>query len=210
MRMTHLATAALLLSGLLASAMTQAATILVLGDSISAGYGMPLERGWVNLLQRRLNTDPAFARGRPHRVINASVSGETTSGGLARLPRLLATYRPDVLVIELGGNDGLRGQPPQLIASNLNRMIQLGKQSRATVVLAGMRIPPNYGNAYANAFYNVFGQVARQQRISHVPFFLEKVGGNPGLMQSDGIHPNVNAQQQLLNNILPVLKPLIR
>lgn len=210
MRMTHLATAALLLSGLLASAMTQAATILVLGDSISAGYGLPLERGWVNLLQRRLNTDPAFARGRPHRVINASVSGETTSGGLARLPRLLATYRPDVLVIELGGNDGLRGQPPQLIASNLNRMIQLGKQSRATVVLAGMRIPPNYGNAYANAFYNVFGQVARQQRISHVPFFLEKVGGNPGLMQSDGIHPNVNAQQQLLNNILPVLKPLIR
>lgn len=210
MRMTHLATAALLLSGLLASAMTQAATILVLGDSISAGYGMPLERGWVNLLQRRLNTDPAFARGRPHRVINASVSGETTSGGLARLPRLLATHRPDVLVIELGGNDGLRGQPPQLIASNLNRMIQLGKQSRATVVLAGMRIPPNYGNAYANAFYNVFGQVARQQRISHVPFFLEKVGGNPGLMQSDGIHPNVNAQQQLLNNILPVLKPLIR
>lgn len=183
-----------------------AATVLVLGDSLSAAYGLSASQGWVSLLQQRLNRDPAFAPGRPHRVINASASGETSSGGLARLPRLLALHRPDVLVVELGGNDGLRGQPPQQLAQNLGRMVQLGQASGARVVLVGMRIPPNYGRAYTQAFAAVYPQVAQQSRVTLVPFLLDRVAGQPALMQADGIHPNAAAQPRLLDNMLPALK----
>lgn len=188
----------------------QAATILVLGDSISAAYGMAPQQGWVNLLQARLNTDPAFQKGRPHRVINASASGETSGGGLARLPALLKAHRPDVLVIELGGNDGLRGQPPALIAKQLTQMVRLGKQTGSKVILAGMRIPPNYGSVYTQAFHGLYSQVARQEKVTLVPFMLEGVGGNRSLMQADGIHPNQAAQPILLRNMLPAFKQTLQ
>ena len=192
--------------GLAASPAAQADTVMVLGDSLSAGYGIELSQGWVSLLQQRLNTDPAFARGRPHRVINASASGETSSGGLARLPRLLSQHRPDVLILELGGNDGLRGQPPAQLAQNLSRMVQLGQAQGSKVVLVGMRIPPNYGRAYTEAFAQVYPRVATQYHLPLVPFLLHQVAGQASLMQADGIHPNARAQPIMLRQVLPVLQ----
>ena len=183
-----------------------AKTIMIVGDSISAGYGLTPEQGWVKLLQKRLDqTHP-----KQHKVINASVSGETTSGALARLPKLLTTHKPDIVVIELGGNDGLRGQPPQLIQQNLSQLVQQSKKSNAKVILFGMKIPPNYGSAYTKAFENNYTVVAKQHNISLLPFFLEGVAGNNKLMQQDLIHPNAQAQPKLLNlawkYIVPALK----
>lgn len=182
-----------------------AKTILILGDSLSAGYGVDAKQGWVNLLQQRL--DQQYPK--KHKVVNASVSGETTSGGLARLPKLLTTYKPDVVVIELGGNDGLRGQPPQMIQKNLAQLVQLSQKQKATVLLFGMKIPPNYGSAYSNAFENNYKVVSQQYKIKLLPFFLEGVAGQKGLIQNDQIHPNAKAQPIMLNLAYPYIKAVL-
>ncbi|MCF3125944.1 arylesterase [Acinetobacter soli] len=179
-----------------------AKTILVVGDSLSAGYGINPEQGWVALLQKRLDQDDP----KQHKVINASVSGETTSGALARLPKLLQTYKPQVMIIELGGNDALRGQPPQLIRANLEKLVQQGQAAQAKVVLFGMKIPPNYGSAYSQAFENNYKVVSQKYKVKLLPFFLEGVAGNKTLMQKDQIHPNAKAQSILLKTAYPYVK----
>jgi acyl-CoA thioesterase-1 len=195
---------ALLCGALLSSHTVMAKTILVLGDSISAGYGIRLEQGWVNKLQQRLNTAP-YATSQ-HHVINASVSGETTSGGLTRLPLLLTKHKPDVVVIELGGNDGLRGQPPALMANNLTRLIQMTQAKKAEVIVLGMKIPPNYGSAYTQAFEQVFLTISKKTNVPLMPFFLDGVAGHTTLMQADRIHPRAEAQTILLENAWPFIK----
>lgn len=179
-----------------------AKTILVVGDSLSAGYGINPEQGWVALLQKRLDQDDP----KQHKVINASVSGETTSGALARLPKLLQTYKPQVMIVELGGNDALRGQPPQLIRANLEKLVQQGQAAQAKVVLFGMKIPPNYGTAYSQAFENNYKVVSQKYKVKLLPFFLEGVAGNKTLMQKDQIHPNAKAQSILLKTAYPYVK----
>ena len=179
-----------------------AKTVMVLGDSISAGYGIEPQQAWVNLLQKRL--DQQYPK--QHKVVNASVSGETTSGALARLPKLLQTHKPNVVVIELGGNDGLRGQPPQMIQKNLAQLIQQSQKAHATVVVLGMKIPPNYGTAYSKAFENNYKVVSQQYKVKLLPFFLEGVAGNKNLMQKDLVHPNGKAQPILLNLAYPYIK----
>lgn len=187
---------------LLLPATSFAKTILILGDSISAGYGMNPQQGWVNLLKLRLDQDYPTK----HQVINASASGETTSGALARLPKLLVTHRPNVVVIELGGNDALRGQPPLMIQKNLAQLIQLSQKANAKVVLFGMKIPPNYGTAYSKAFENNYKVLSQQYKVKLLPFFMQDVAGNNKLMQKDLIHPNATAQKYLLNNAYPYIK----
>lgn len=179
-----------------------AKTILVVGDSLSAGYGINPEQGWVALLQKRLDQDHP----KQHKVINASVSGETTSGALARLPKLLQTYKPQVMIVELGGNDALRGQPPQLIRANLEKLVQQGQAAQAKVVLFGMKIPPNYGSTYSQAFENNYKVVSQKYKVKLLPFFLEGVAGNKTLMQKDQIHPNAKAQSILLKTAYPYVK----
>ena len=179
-----------------------AKTVMVLGDSISAGYGIEPQQAWVNLLQKRL--DQQYPK--QHKVVNASVSGETTSGALARLPKLLQTHKPNVVVIELGGNDGLRGQPPQMIQKNLVQLIQQSQKANATVVVLGMKMPPNYGTAYSKAFENNYKVVSQQYKVKLLPFFLEGVAGNKSLMQKDLVHPNGKAQPILLNLAYPYIK----
>lgn len=185
----------ILIVTMLMTSVLHAKTIMILGDSISAGYGLQKEQGWVHLLQQRLNQKYP----KQHQVINASVSGETTSGALARLPKLLTTHQPDIIVIELGGNDGLRGQPPQQIQQNLSKLVQLSKQHHAKVIIFGMKIPPNYGKAYSQAFENNYSAVAKQHQVALLPFFLEGVATQRQLMQQDLIHPNAQAQPKLLN-----------
>ena len=182
--------------------LVSAKTILIVGDSLSAGYGIEAKQGWVNLLQQRL--DQQYPK--QHRVVNASVSGETTSGALARLPKLLQTYNPEVVVIELGGNDGLRGQPPQMIQKNLANLIQHSQKAKAKVVIFGMKMPPNYGSAYSKAFENNYKVVSQQYKVKLLPFFMEGIAGNKQLMQKDLIHPNAKAQPILLNNAYPYIK----
>ena len=179
-----------------------AKTVMVLGDSISAGYGIEPQQAWVNLLQKRL--DQQYPK--QHKVVNASVSGETTSGALARLPKLLQTHKPNVVVIELGGNDGLRGQPPLMIQINLAQLIQQSQKANATVVVLGMKMPPNYGTAYSKAFENNYKVVSQQYKVKLLPFFLEGVAGNKSLMQKDLVHPNGKAQPILLNLAYPYIK----
>lgn len=179
-----------------------AKTIMILGDSISAGYGLNPQQGWVTLLQQRLNQQ--FPK--QHQVVNASVSGETTSGALARLPKLLQSHKPDVVVIELGGNDGLRGQPPQMIQKNLAQLIQQSQKSQAKVVLLGMKIPPNYGAAYSQAFEKNYQTVSQQYNVKLYPFFMNGIAGNKNLMQKDLIHPNAAAQKILLDNAYPLIR----
>ncbi|WP_410487452.1 arylesterase [Acinetobacter sp. SAAs470] len=179
-----------------------AKTIMILGDSLSAGYGIEKQQGWVHLLQNRLNQQYP----KQHRVVNASVSGETTSGAVARLPHLLKTHRPNIVVIELGGNDGLRGQPPQMIEKNLAQLIQQSQKANATVILLGMKIPPNMGTAYSKAFENTYKTVSQRYQIKLQPFFLNGVAGQRHLMQQDQIHPNAKAQPLLLNNTYPYIK----
>ncbi|SDK69194.1 arylesterase [Microbulbifer yueqingensis] len=178
--------------------------LLVLGDSISAAYGMDESRGWVQLLRERLEE-----HGREVDVINASVSGETSAGGLARLPRLLEEHRPDWLIVELGGNDGLRGYPPPALQKNLQRMVQLAREEGAGVLLLGMRMPPNYGAAYTDAFAAVYPRVARAEQVPLVPFFLEPVALQEDGMQTDGIHPSAAAQPALLDHVWPCVRLLI-
>ena len=179
-----------------------AKTVMVLGDSISAGYGIEPQQAWVNLLQKRL--DQQYPK--QHKVVNASVSGETTSGALARLPKLLQTHKPNVVLIELGGNDGLRGQTPQMIQKNLAQLIQQSQKANATVVVLGMKMPPNYGTAYSKAFENNYKVVSQQYKVKLLPFFLEGVAGNKSLMQKDLVHPNGKAQPILLNLAYPYIK----
>ena len=177
-------------------------TLLVLGDSISAGYGFPLERGWVNLLRQRL--------GARYRVVNASVSGDTTTGGRARIAPLLEEHRPGIVIIELGGNDGLRGLPVADIRANLLALTEAVQAGGATPVLAGMRIHPNYGPRYTEAFHRAYADVAANTGAALVPFLLEGVATNAELMQRDGIHPTDDAQEQILENVWEVLSPLLR
>ena len=179
-----------------------AKTIMILGDSLSAGYGIQPQQGWVHLLQKRLEQQYP----KQHKVVNASVSGETTSGALARLPKLLQTHRPDLVVIELGGNDGLRGQPPKMIQKNLASLIQQSQKAKAKVIVFGIKMPPNYGQAYSKAFENNYKVVSQQYKVKLLPFFMQGVAGNKTLMQKDLIHPNAKAQTILLNNAYPYIK----
>ena len=181
-----------------------ASAILVVGDSISAGYGLTAQEGWVALLQNRLTS-----QGYGYRVANASVSGETTTGGLARLPRALSVHRPAIVILELGGNDGLRGLPLETSRANLERMIALSKDAGAQVLLLGMKIPPNYGARYSEGFEKVFRDLARQHRLAFEPFFLSKIALEPGMIQADGLHPTAKAQPMMLDTLWPALKPLL-
>lgn len=179
-------------------------TLLVVGDSISAGFGLDTGQGWVDLLDKRLQ-EQGFA----YRTVNASISGDTSAGGLARLPALLAEHQPELVIIELGGNDGLRGQPPQQLQQNLAAMISASREQGARVLLLGMLLPPNYGARYTDAFARVFQDLSSSENVPLVDFFLEGVGGQPQMMQADGIHPGAAAQPLLLENVWPALQPLL-
>ncbi|MGE7957566.1 arylesterase [Pseudomonas sp. NPDC089530] len=181
-----------------------AGTVLIVGDSISAAFGLDTRQGWVALLEQRLKNE-----GFNDKVVNASISGDTSAGGQARLPALLAEHKPQLVILELGGNDGLRGQLPTQLQQNLASMIDSSRASGAKVLLLGMQLPPNYGVRYTQAFAEVYSKLANEKNVALVPFFLEGVGGNPELMQADGIHPAVGAQGKLLENVWPTLKPLL-
>ncbi len=178
--------------------------VLVLGDSISAALGVPSGAGWVDLLREQL------AREHPREVINASISGETSEGGKARLPALLAEHRPGIVLLELGGNDALRGFPLTLTRSNLLAMITAARGAGAEVLLLGMRIPPNYGPRYTEQFQAMYREIADQTGVASVAFLLQGIALDPALMQEDGIHPRTEAQPMILDNVLPALAPLIR
>lgn len=178
--------------------------ILVMGDSLSAAYGIAVERGWVRLLAQRLEQE-----GVPARVVNASISGETTQGGVTRMPAELARSKPSVVILELGANDGLRGQSLDAMRDNLRQMIRLSKASGAKVLVLGMRIPPNYGPQYGERFHHTFDAVAGEARVPVVRFFLEKVALRPELIQADGLHPIAEAQPLLLETVWPALRPLL-
>ena len=177
--------------------------LLVLGDSLSAAYGIEVQQGWVSLLEQRV------AAKYPHKVINASVSGETTGGGLARLPALLEQHKPDLVIVELGGNDGLRGYPLNAMKQQLARIIETSRAAGAEVLLVGMQIPPNYGPRYTIQFRDTYTELAQQYDLPLVEFLLAEVALNAKLMQKDGIHPTAEAQEQILNNVWPVLQPLL-
>ena len=188
------------------SAKAETPVILVFGDSISAGYGLArVEQGWVALLQTRLK-DQEYG----YQVVNASVTGETTAGGLARLPRALMLHQPKIVILELGGNDGLRALPIAQMRANLVRMVDLASAAGAKVVLLGMRMPPNYGPEYTEQFRLCYSDLARDKKLSLVPFLLNDIALVPDLMQADGIHPNELGQPKLLVNVWPSLKPLLR
>jgi acyl-CoA thioesterase-1 len=194
----------LVFAGFPANADTPA--ILVFGDSISAGYGLArVEQGWVGMLRAKLKDE-----GYGYQVVNASVTGETTAGGLARLPRALAMHHPRVVILELGGNDGLRALPIDQMRSNLGKMVDLSVDSGAQVLVLGMRIPPNYGPEFTEKFFAVFADVARDKRAPLVPFLLNDIALSPNLKQADGVHPNELGQPKLLDNVWPGLRPLLR
>jgi acyl-CoA thioesterase-1 len=179
-------------------------TIVVVGDSLSSGYGIAAEQSWVAMLEDRLQ-----AEGYGYRIVNASIAGDTSAGGLARLPRLLAAHDPELVVIELGGNDGLRGQPVATLRDNLAKMIELAKQSGADVVLAGIQIPPNYGTTYTQALAAVYPELAERFDAPLIEFILEDVALRRDLMQPDGIHPNAAGQKVVFDNVWRVLGPLL-
>lgn len=179
-------------------------TLLVLGDSLSAAYGIEQKAGWITLLQERLRE-----RHSPYQVVNASISGETTSGGLARLGRALEKYRPSIIIVELGGNDGLRGLPLSKLRDNLAAIIEQCLSYDARVLLVGMRLPPNYGPAYTKRFHQTYFDLARQYQVPLVPFLLEGVAGKSELMQADSVHPRAEAQARVLDNVWGVLQPML-
>lgn len=179
---------------ILLGANTYGSTLLVLGDSLSAGYGINQDRGWVALLRSDLGPD--------HQIINGSISGDTTGGGLNRLPALLEKYSPDYVLLELGGNDGLRGQPLSLMKRNLQAMISLVRKAGAEPILFGMRLPPNYGRRYSDAFAAVYPQLASEENLLLIPFQLEELAITEGMIQEDGLHPTALAQ--------PVIKEVVR
>ena len=176
-------------------------SILIFGDSLSAAYGIGEDEGWVTLLAERLKQENSKLQ-----VINGSVSGETTTGGRARLPSLLERYAPTYVLIELGGNDGLRGLPLALMRENLTEMITLSKASGATVLIAGMQIPPNYGPRYTEPFYAQYAELAEEFDLYLIPFLIDGIPQQPALMQADGIHPKAEAQSMILDNVWPVLR----
>jgi acyl-CoA thioesterase-1 len=184
---------------------SQAGTLLVLGDSLSAGYGLEPGQGWVVLLQQRLEQ-----RGLPHRVVNASISGETTAGGLVRLAALLDQHRPDWLLLQLGANDGLRGLSLAAMRDNLDRIVMRAGQRGIKIVLMGMQIPPNYGRVYTEGFAAVYRDLAAKYRLPFVPFLMVRVALDPELIQPDQLHPNAAGQPLLLDTVWPVLEPLLR
>lgn len=190
--------------GLASYAASARPTILVVGDSLSAAYGIEQSAGWVNLLQSRLT-----ARHYPHQVVNASISGDTTSGALARLTRALNTARPGIVIIELGGNDGLRGLPLAKMRSNLAALIEQCLERNAQVLLIGMRLPPNYGPSYTKRFHEVYTGLAKKYGVPLLPFLLEGVAGDTNLMQADGVHPRAIAQTRVLNNVWDALQPML-
>lgn len=188
-----------------ASADADDKVLLVFGDSLSAAYRMDERDGWVALLQQRLHDEA-----RPWQVINGSVSGETTAGGLSRLPAMLNAHTPDIVVLELGGNDGLRGLPVPSIRQNLERMIQISQQAGAQVILAGIQIPPNYGPRYTGPFYAQYEELADQYGLVLIPFLLDGIAENAALMQDDGIHPTAAAQPMIVDIVWPALLPLLK
>ncbi|CAG9171789.1 arylesterase [Cupriavidus respiraculi] len=191
--------------GMAFPAAAQAAqTILVLGDSLSAEYGIARDAGWVKLLEKRLREERL-----DYNVVNASISGETTVGGKTRLPDLLKRHRPAIVVVELGANDALRGLPLKTTETNLRGIVTSATDARARVLLVGMRIPPNYGQDYAERFHGLYGKLAEEYRLRLVPFFLDKVIEKPEWFQQDRIHPTAEAQRTLLDNVWPQLKPLL-
>lgn len=187
------------------AAIVPAPVILVFGDSLSAGYGINVDKGWVSLLSSRLSTE-----GYGFEVVNASVSGETSAGGLGRLPRALAAHHPRLVLLELGANDGLRGLPVAGLRTNLKQMITLAQNAGAHVLLIGIRMPPNYGEQYTVPFAKAYEVVAEALHAPLVPFLLDKVADKPELMQADGLHPNERGQPLLLENVWPKLLPLLR
>jgi acyl-CoA thioesterase-1 len=192
------------LAPIAAARITNAPVVLVLGDSLSAAYGLPLDQGWVSLLQARIDE-----RGLPHRVVNAAISGDTVAGGLSRLPALLVDHQPDIVLIELGANDGLRGFPPSKIGDDLVALVEQAQASGAQVVLIGVRLPPNYGSAYTERFQRLFATVAERTGVELVPRLLAGVAEDRALMQADGLHPTAEAQPMVLETVWPVLAPLL-
>jgi acyl-CoA thioesterase I len=183
------------------SALADKPKILVLGDSLSAGYNIPIERAWASLLQQRL---PEF------HWVNASVSGITTTQGLDMLPKLLQTHQPRWLLLELGANDGLRGKPVPQIRDNLKKLIQLSTAAGTQVLLIGIRLPPNLGKRYTDSFYGLYEQLASELGVPRVPFLLEGVAGNPALMQTDGLHPTAEAQPMIMETVWQHWAPLVQ
>ena len=179
--------------------------LLILGDSLSAGYGMDREQSWVNLFDIRLQE-----LGYSYRILNSSVSGDTTQGGLVRLPRLLDRYQPEIVIIELGGNDGLRGVNPDITRANMTSMIQQSQDAGARVLLAGIKLPPNYGSVYLEQFESMYSDLASEFDTLLVPFFMEGVALRSDLLQADNIHPNEKGQPVLLDNVWKVLEPALR
>lgn len=192
------------LIGVQGAAATEASPILVFGDSLSAGYGLRSDEGWVPLLQKRLQ-----AQGYVTPVVNASVSGETSGGGVQRLPRALQLHKPSLVILELGSNDGLRGLPVPETRGNLEKMIELAKAAGAQVLLIGMRMPPNYGPRYTADFSQMFADIAQRDHLAFVPFLLESVAFNPTLMQADGLHPSERGTPVMLDTVWPRLLPLL-
>jgi acyl-CoA thioesterase-1 len=192
------------LFGLPVSAQQHSPTLLVFGDSLSAGYRMPVEDGWVSLLDDKIKM-----LGIDYRVVNASVSGETTDGGLSRLPATLATHKPAIVILELGGNDGLRGIPVANIKRNLITMVQMSQEVGAKVILAGMQIPPNYGPRYTDPFTAQFEEIAQDLGLPLIPFLIDGIAQQAELMQDDGIHPKAEAQGMVLDNVWPILETVL-
>jgi acyl-CoA thioesterase-1 len=181
-----------------------APVILVVGDSISAGYGIPADAGWTTLLQRRLAAEHL-----PYRVVNASISGDTTAGGRSRLPALLEQQHPAITIIELGGNDGLRGGSLDAMRANIDAMTASAQKAGSNVLLLGMQLPPNYGAPYVNRFASIYADVAHSRKAALVPFFFEGFADDSAMFQQDGVHPVASAQQRLLDNVWPQLRPLL-
>ncbi|WP_238587731.1 arylesterase [Caenimonas sp. SL110] len=187
---------------------TAAPVVLIVGDSLSAEYGLKRGEGWVALLEKRIAAEKIRAK-----VVNASISGDTTSGGRSRLPALLTQHKPAVVVIELGGNDALRGLPLQMSEDNLNQMTEAAQKAGAKVLLVGMQVPPNYGTDYSNRFSGIFPKVAREKKAAVVPFLLKGVADTADptkLFQADRIHPNALAHPRMLDNVWPELKKLLK
>ena len=196
---------AVLFMALPAAAQDNAPVLLVVGDSISAGYGLPGGKVWVDLLAAKLKAD-----GYRYRVVNASISGDTTAGGRARLSQLITQHKPAILIIELGGNDALRGGKLATTADNLDAMVRMAQAARAQVLVVGMQLPPNYGPAYVKEFSDLFANVAKTRKVPLVPYFFAGFGEDLAYFQPDRIHPNADAQSKLLDNVWPTLKPLLK
>ncbi len=190
-----------LMNMVMAAETTPPTKILVWGDSLSAAYGIPVDKGWVNLLQQKLQNNAV--------INNGSISGETTAGGLTRLPAALQTYQPDYVLLELGANDGLRGIKTDTMQANLEQMIQLAQQAKAKVVLLGIKLPPNYGSAYTQKFEAVYTNLAKQYNLPLVPFLLDGIAQNWDLVQADGVHPTAAAQPMVLDNVWKVLQSVL-